>query len=466
MLSTEHPQAIARRVSWAPLAVLVVAQFMVVLDIAIVNVALPSIAADLGFTAADLQWVVTAYVLCSGGLLLVGGRAADLLGRRRMFLAGLGLFTAASLACGLAPSPGALIAARAAQGVGAALLTPAALAIITASYSGAQRATALSVWGAVASSGVAAGVLLGGVLTTALSWQWVFLVNVPVGIAAAALTPRLVPAVAASRERGPLDLWGGLSAVAGLAVLVYALSGAADHGWGSARTLALLALAAGLLAAFALIERVVARPLVPPSVWRSGSLVAGAGMMLAATGVLAGSFFLTSVYLQGTLGWSALRSGLAFLPFVVAIALGVHATSHVVARVGSRVLVAGGMSLTALGALLLSQASDQAGYATELLPGFVVLGVGLGLAFPAISITAMSEVRHESAGMASGLLSTAHEIGAALGVAVLSAIAAGQRIDYDEGVLATAIAAGALTLLAAAVMPAVRPPAGSHAAVH
>jgi EmrB/QacA subfamily drug resistance transporter len=461
-----HDNSIEPRASWAPLAVLVAAQFMVVLDIAIVNVALPSIAAGLGFAAADLQWVVTAYVLCSGGLLLVGGRAADLLGRRRMFLAGLVLFTAASLACGLAPTPGALIAARAVQGVGAALLTPAALSTITATYTGAQRATALGVWGAIASSGVAVGVLLGGVLTTALSWHWVFLVNVPVGIAAAVLTPRLVPDVPAGSERGPLDLWGGLSAVAGLAVLVYALSGAAEHGWESARTLGLLALAGGLLTLFVLIERAVARPLLPPSVWRSGSLVAGAGMMLAATGVMAGSFFLTSVYLQGTLGWSALRSGLAFLPFVAAIALGVHATSHTVARVGSRVLVAGGMTLAALGALLLSQASDHAAYATELLPGFVVLGLGLGLAFPAVSITAMSDVRHESAGLAAGLLSTAHEVGAALGVAALSALAAGPPLDYDAGVLAAAIVAGALTLVAAAVVPAVRPPAGSRAAMH
>ena len=451
---------------WLALALLCTVQFMVVLDIAIVNVALPSIAAGLGFAPADLQWVVTAYVLCSGGLLLVGGRAADLLGRRRMFLAGLALFTAASLACGLAPSPGALIAARAAQGVGAALLTPAALSIITATYSGAQRATALGMWGAIASSGVAVGVLLGGVLTTALSWHWVFLVNVPVGIAAAALTPRLVPTTPAARERGPLDLWGGLSAVAGMAALVYALAGAADHGWGAPRTLALLAIAAALLAGFALIERSVARPLLPPSAWRSGALVAGAGMMLAATGVMAGSFFLTSVYMQGTLGWSALGSGLAFLPFVAAIAVGVHATSHTVARVGSRVLVAAGLALAAGGALLLSLASGQAGYGTGLLPGFVVLGLGLGLAFPAISITAMSDVRHDSAGLASGLLSTAHEIGAALGVAALSAIAAGPPVDYGAGVLAAAIAAGALTLLAAAVVPGVRPPAGSQAALH
>jgi MFS family permease len=234
------------RTSWALLALLAVAQFMVVLDITIVNVALPSIGAGLGFAPADLQWVVTAYVLCSGGLLLVGGRAADMVGRRRTFLAGLGVFTAASLACGLAPSPGFLIAARAVQGSGAALLTPSALAIVTSTYTGAQRVTALSLWGAIASGGIGVGVLLGGILTSALSWHWVFLVNVPVGLAAALLVPRVVPALP-GRGRRSLDLPGGLTAVAGLGVLVYALSGAPDHGWGSARTLLLLAVAAALL---------------------------------------------------------------------------------------------------------------------------------------------------------------------------------------------------------------------------
>jgi MFS family permease len=261
------------RMPWAPLVLLAAAQFMVVLDITIVNVALPSIAAGLGFAPADLQWVVTAYVLCSGGLLLAGGRAADLLGRRRVFLAGLGVFTAASLACGLAPSPAALVAARAVQGAGAALLTPAALATVTALYHGPQRATALGIWGAIASAGVGIGVLFGGLLTTALSWHWVFLVNVPVGLAAAALTQRVVPAQPADRVHRSLDLPGGLAVVAGLAVLVYALSRAPEHGWASARTLALLALATGLLEAFALIERTVARPLLAPSVWRVGSLV-------------------------------------------------------------------------------------------------------------------------------------------------------------------------------------------------
>jgi MFS family permease len=433
---------------WTLLALLVVAQFMVVLDIAIVNVALPSIGDALGFADSGLQWVVTAYVLAGGGLLLVGGRAADRLGRRRVFLAGLGLFTAASLACGLAPSPAVLIAARVAQGVGAALLTPAALSIITATYDGAQRATALSVWGAVASGGVAVGVLLGGVLTTWLSWRWIFLVNVPVGLVAAALTPRLVPAF--SRSGGSLDLRRALAFVAGATVLVYALS---ESEWW------LLGVGVPLLAGWARADR--------SGVLRNGPLVSGTVMMLGVTGILAGTFFLNSMYLQGELGWSALRSGLAFLPFVVAITAGVHVTSHTIGRTGSRTLLVTGLVLAALGAFSLALAPDQASYATDVLPGFAVLGLGMGIAFPAISIAALSDVAHETSGAASGLLSTAHEIGAALGVAALSAVAvATPPFDYGSGSLAAAIVAGALALLAAVVMPAVRPASGAHAAMH
>jgi EmrB/QacA subfamily drug resistance transporter len=463
------PPAPPRR-PWTVLALLVVAQFMVVLDITIVNVALPSIGRALDFAAADLQWVVTAYVLCSGGLLLVGGRTADLLGRRRGFLAGLLLFTAASLASGLAPSAGALIAARAAQGVGAALLTPAALAILTSTYGGSQRATALGIWGAVASGGVGVGVVFGGMLTTWLSWEWVFLVNVPVGLVAAALTPRVIPRGAPLPGARSLDLPGALTVVAGLAALVYALSGAAVHGWGSARTLGLLGVAAVLLVAFVRIERRVGAPLLPPPIWRVGSLVAGAATMLGATGILAGAFFLNSLYLQRVLGWSALHTGLAFLPLVVAIGVGVHVTSHLVGSVGSRVLVVGGLALTSAGALLLALAPDHAAYVADLLPGFLVLGAGVGLLFPAVSITAMSEVDHARAGIASGLMMTAHEVGAALGVAVLSAIAAGAgggaAVGYGDACLAAAVLAALLGVVAAVAIPAVRPAPGAHVAMH
>ncbi|WCB93063.1 putative MFS-type transporter EfpA [Baekduia alba] len=456
--------------SRAVLALLVVAQFMVVLDISIVNVALPAIDASLHFAAGDLQWVVTAYVLCSGGLLLVGGRAADLLGRRRIFLTGLLLFTAASLASGLAPSPAALVGARAVQGTGAAMLTPAALSIITTTYSGPDLAKALALWGGVASAGVAVGVIVGGMLTTWLSWHWVFLVNVPVGLVAAALTLRIVPAGAAPARGGGLDLPGAVSAVLGLAALVYGISGTATHAWGSAHTVVLLVAAAALLATFTLIERSARHPLVPPVTWRNGPLVAGAGLMLAATGIMAGTFFLNSVYLQDVLGWSALRSGLAFLPFVVAIGAGVHLTSHAVAHMGSRSVVVAGLLLAAVGSLLLASAPDHAHYAPDLLPGFCVLGLGMGLAFPALSITALSRVDHASAGLGSGLLSTGHEVGAALGVAVLSTVAVGAggglAVGYGDALTAAAVAAGAFAAVAALVVPVVRPAPGARVGMH
>src|SRR4051794_924905 len=465
----------APRRSWSALALLVVAQFMVVLDIAIVNVALPSIGRALDVAPTDLSWVVTAYVLCSGGLLLIGGRVADVIGRRRAFLAGLLLFTAASLASGLAPSADALIAARAAQGVGAALLTPAALSLLTTTYHGAQRATALSIWGAVASGGVAVGVGLGGMLTTWLSWEWIFHVNVPVGLVTALLAPRVLPAGGAvARGARALDVPGAVTVVAGLATLVYALTGAAEHGWGSARTLGLLAVAAALLMAFVAAERAVARPLVPPALWRSGTLRGGAVMMLGVTGIMAGSFFLNSLYLQRGLGWSALDAGLGFLPFVAAITVGVHGTSHLVGRVGTRRLAVGGLALVSAGALLLALAPDDARYAGDLLPGFLVLGVGVGLTFPAVSITALSRVGHEQAGVASGVMSTAHEVGAALGAAALSAVAAGtgsgaagiSAAGYGDACLAAAVVAGLLGAGAAVVLPVVRPAPGAHAALH
>jgi EmrB/QacA subfamily drug resistance transporter len=465
---SQHP-----RRPWTVLALLVVAQFMVILDITIVNVALPSIGRSLDVSATDLPWVVTTYVLCSGGLLLVGGRLADLVGRRRTFLAGLLLFTAASLASGLAPSAGALIAARAVQGAGAALMTPAALAILTTTYAGAQRATALSIWGAVASAGVGVGVVAGGMLTTWLSWKWCFLVNVPVGVATAALAPRVLPAAGPASVRGglrDLDLPGAAAVVTGLVALVYAISGAADHGWTSARTLGFAAVAAGLLTTFVAVERRVARPLLAPGVWRMPAVTSGAAFMLCATGLLTGAFFLNSVYLQSVLGWSALETGLAFLPLVAAIGAGVHVTSRAVSGVGSRALIAGGLALVGAGALLLALAPDDARYAADVLPGLLVLGLGVGLAFPAVSIAAMSEVEHDRAGSASGLMSTAHEVGAALGVAVLSSIAAssagGFGAGYGDAFLVAAITAGVLAALAVVAVPVVRPAPGAHVGVH
>ena len=469
-----HPPPDPRR--WRVLVLLGVAQFMVILDVTVVNVALPSIGSALSFAAGDLHWVVTAYVLFTGGLMLLGGRLGDLLGARRVFLVGLGVFTAASLFSGAAWSPGSLVAGRAVQGVGAALLLPSALALVATTYTGRQRAVALGVWGAIGSAGAAVGVLLGGVITTALSWEWIFFVNVPIGVAVAAAVPRVVPAAAAARRTGgQFDLLGAGSLLGGLATGVYAIVGTADHGWGSTRTLALMALAALLLLAFAQIERTGARPLVPPSTWRARSLTAGAVVMLGATGILVGAFFLNTLLLQHALDASALETGLAFLPLALVILVAAHLASHLFGRFGTRPVMAGGLLLTAAGALLLSRAPADAGYVADLLPGFVAVGFGMGLTFVSVSVAAMQDVEHEQAGLASGVMTTGHELGAAIGVAILASVATAgtdlrSAVDLADGygdafVLAGAIAV-ALALVALVAVPSVRPAAGQRLAMH
>jgi EmrB/QacA subfamily drug resistance transporter len=456
--------------AWTVLILLALAEFMVILDVTVVNVALPSIGESLRFDPADLSWVITAYVVLTGGLMLLGGRAADLLGRRRVFLTGLLIFTGASLASGLAWAPGALIASRAVQGVGAALLLPSGLAIVTTTYEGGQRAKALAVWGALGSAGAAAGVLLGGVLTTLLSWEWVFFVNVPVGVAVAFGARRVVVADGPrSLSAGRLDLAGALAVISGLVVLVYAIQGTATHGWGSARTIVLLAVAGALLAGFAAIERAAREPLVPPATWRLRSLVAAAGTLLGATGLLVGAFYLNTVYLQEALGWSALETGLAFLPMTLAILAGAHLASHLVGHGGTRGVAVAGLALMAAGALLLVAAPDDAAFLVDLLPGFLLAGVGAGLVFPAVSITAMATVGDETAGLASGVLTTAHELGAALGAAAISAVATAApdvTTGYGDGFTVSAVAAGALALVALFAVPAVRPARGVQVAMH
>jgi EmrB/QacA subfamily drug resistance transporter len=457
------------RRSWTTLALLTIAQFMVVLDITIVNVALPSIGEALSFTRSDLQWVVTAYALCSGGLVLVGGRASDLFGRRRMFLAGLGVFTGSSLVSGLAPSAGVLIAARVAQGIGAAAMTPAALSIVTTTYEGAQRATALSIWGAISSGAVAVGVIAGGALTSLLSWHWVFLINVPVGLVALGLAARLLPSAPPSAQGRSIDPAGAVTAIGGFVAIVYGLSGAPSHGWGSLRTTALLAAGVALLTAFAIIERSVSEPLVPPAIWRERALISGAATILGISGILVGTFFLLSIYTQDVLHWSALHTGVSLLPFVGAIAVGVHITGHLIGKVGSRALIMSGMALAAIGSGLFAVAPDHANYLRDLLPGLLVLGFGMGLGFPATSITAMSNIRENTAGLASGITSTAHELGGALGVAVLGAIAAGGSTIAagDHAAFAAAAVGGAaLVALASTGVPSVRPAPGTAVAIH
>ncbi len=455
---------------WLLMVALCVAQFMVILDATVVNVALPSIARSLSFPAGGLQWVVTAYVLASGGLVLLGGRAADVAGRRRIFLAGLALFTAASLASGIAPAAGALIAARAGQGLGAALLTPAALSIITTSYAGAQRAAALGVWGAIGGAGAAAGVLAGGILTTWLGWRSVFLVNVPVGVVAGLLSLRLAPRHRPRRRFArELDLPGAALAVAGLVMLAYTLAGAPAHGWGSARTLLPLALALAVLAGFAAAERPARRPLVPAELWRARSLVAGALVMFGATGILVGTFFLNSLYLQDVQRASPLRVGLEFLPLALVIGAGAHLASRLLPLAGSRALIVAGLVVMGAGALLLTGVSARSGYLTGFLPGLLVVGMGAGLVFAATAVTAMSDIAEDRAGLASGLMTTAHEIGAALGVAVFSAVAVaaggGIAAGYRHGFMVAAAVAAGLAVVAAVAVPAVRPAAGARVAV-
>jgi EmrB/QacA subfamily drug resistance transporter len=458
------------RQSWWILGLIGLAQFMVILDVTVVNVALPSIGNALSFSATDLQWVVTVYVLFTGGLMLLGGRATDLLGRRRVFLVGLLVFTLASLASGLAWSPLALIVARAVQGFGAALLLPSALAIITTTYSHAQRTVALSIWAAIGSAGVAVGVLLGGVITTLLGWEWIFFINVPIGLAVAAGAIRLLPA----DTRLPLalvklDLLGAATVMVGLVTLVYAVVGTAQHGWGSVRTLLLLGIAGAFLAVFVGIERRGHDPLVPPATWRVRSLVSSAVVMLGVTGILVGAFYLNTLYLQTVLGYSALKTGLSFLPLALVILAAAHLASRLLPHAGSRVVALGGLTLTAGGALLLAAGPDRASYTTNVLPGFLLLGAGVGLVFVAVTVTAMADVRHEQAGLASGIMTTAHELGAALGVAVLAAVAIsnGNPVsDYGNGFLVAAAVAALLAVFTVVALPAVRPAAGTHASMH
>jgi EmrB/QacA subfamily drug resistance transporter len=414
--------AAEERRPWTVLCLMLAAQFMVVLDVSVVNVALPSIGESLQMSSGDYQWAVSAYVLFSGGFLLLGGRLADLLDRRRMFLTGLGVFTLASLASGVAGSAGMLIASRAAQGTGAAMLTPAAMAIVMTHYTGRQRATALGVWGTVASMGIAAGVLFGGVLTSAFDWRAVFFINVPIGLVTWLLTRRTVaPARTARARLGELDLLGAATAVAGLVALVYGIEQTSTRGW-SPVTVTAFAAAASLLGAFTMIERRVRQPLVPPRIWRVRSLISASVVMAGVTGAVVGAIFLTSLYLQQVLGASPVVAGLQFLPLAAAITFSAATASKLLPKHGARTLIAVGLLISTVGAGLLCTVDPGAGYLTGVLPGFLVLGAGVGPMFVAISVAAMGEVPHELSGLASGLMMTGHEIGAALGVATLTAV--------------------------------------------
>jgi EmrB/QacA subfamily drug resistance transporter len=415
---------------WIALALLAMAQFVVILDASIVNVALPTIGESLTFSQDDLSWVVNAYVLTFGGFLLLGGRLADLLGRRRVFMAGLVLFALASLVGGFAESETALIAARAVQGLGAAILSPAALSIVTTTFrDGAERNKALGVWGAVAGAGGAAGVLLGGVLTEYLGWEWVLWVNVPIGIGAAALAPSLIAESRSESESRAFDFAGAVSVTTGLAMLVYALVEAPDAGWGSTQTIGLLAGATALLAAFVAIERRSASPLVPFSIFRMRTLT-GANVVGLLTGAsLFSMFFFISLYMQNVLGYSAIKTGLSYLPLAVTIILAAGVASQLVTRIGFKPVLGAGMGLIALGLLWFGQISPGGGFVTDVLGPSLVAAVGLGFAFVPQTIAAVSGVAEREAGLASGLINTSQQIGGALGLAVLSTVAFPQIND-------------------------------------
>jgi EmrB/QacA subfamily drug resistance transporter len=430
------------------LALLCAAQFMVILDITVVNIALPSIQADLGIAAKDLQWVITAYTLAFGGLLLLGGRAADMLGRRRVFLAGLTVFTSASLAAALATGATTLIAARVAQGVGAAMLSPAALSLVTTLFEeGPQRSRALAAWAAVAAGGAAVGVLLGGILTELFDWTAIFLVNLPVGVAVAVGALRLLPR--GERAPGRLDLAGALLAPASLVALIYGLVEAPEAGWGSPQTVALLGAAVLGLAAFVAVESRARRPLVELRVFRRRTTSVALLLMIAGMGTVLSAFFFLTLYLQGVLGHSALRTGLEFLPGALVLIAAAHAGGHVVSRFGSKPVLLGGMSLGALGCLLLSGAGPGGSYVADVLPGLLVLDAGIGLAAAGVFITGMAGVDERDAGAVSGLMTTSHEIGIALVLPVLSTIAVnGTMGDAFRGAAAIALGAAVLALVA------------------
>jgi EmrB/QacA subfamily drug resistance transporter len=410
---------------WLVLVIVCLAQFMVVLDATVVNIALPSIQHGLDFSDADLQWVVNAYTLVFGGFLLLGGRAADLLGRKRLFLAGVVLFTAASLLNGLAQSSSMLIAGRALQGLGGALVSPAALSILMTSFPGTQERTkALGVWSAIVAGGAAAGLLLGGVLTDLLSWEWVFFVNVPVGILAVVAALRFVPESRDEKAHRAFDLAGAVTVTGGLIVLVYAIVKAQSFGWGSTRTVAMLAAAGVLLVAFVAIERRSAAPLIRLNIFRTRTLTAAnLAMMLVASGMFS-MFFFASLYVQELMGYSPLKAGLAFLPVTSGIMIGAGIAQVAIRRFGPRPVPVVGLLLATFGMVWLTALPVDGSYVSDLLAGLFPMSLGMGLTFVPVTLLATAGVPAEDSGLASGLLNTSQQVGGALGLAILSTLAA------------------------------------------
>ncbi|KAA5925307.1 MFS transporter [Achromobacter xylosoxidans] len=448
------------RQRWWALMVLCLGVLMIVLDTTIVNVALPSIREDLHFTETSLVWVVNAYMLTFGGFLLLGGRLGDLLGHRRMFLAGLVLFTLASLACGLARGQGLLIAARAAQGLGGAVVSAVSLSLIMNLFTEAgERARAMGVYGFVCAGGGSLGVLLGGLLTSKLSWHWIFLVNIPIGVAVYALCLRLLPAARGAAGGGRLDVAGALTVTASLMLAVYAVVNGNEAGWTSAQSLGLLGAAALLMALFLAIEARVAEPLMPLALFRLRNVAtANVVGVLWAAGMFAW-FFVSALYMQLVLGYDAMQVGLAFLPanlIMAAFSLGLSA--KLVMRFGIRGPLATGLLMAALGLALFARAPVDGHFAADVLPGMLLLGLGAGIAFNPMLLAAMSDVEPSQSGLASGVVNTAFMMGGALGLAVLASLAAARTAALaGAGAAPVAALAGGyrMTFLAGAVIAAV-----------
>jgi EmrB/QacA subfamily drug resistance transporter len=430
---------------WSALAVIVVAQFMVILDVAIVNVALPSIQTDLGFSQANLQWVISAYAIMFGGVLLLGGRLADLLGRRRMFLSGLALFSLSSLLCGLAWSEESLIAFRALQGLGGALLAPAALALLMTTFSdGRERNKALGIYGAASGSGAAAGVLLGGILTSSLSWPWIFFINVPVGVAAMAVTPWLLRESRADLPHRHFDFAGAASITSGLMLLVYALTRATTDGWGTPQTIGLLAASAALMLAFVAIELRSSAPLLPLRIFRLPTLAAANAIMVLVGAVAFSEFFLLSLYMQDVLHYSPIQSGLAFIAFALTVVVASNFAQLAVGRIGVRAALSAGLLVAAVSVAWLTRLPVDANYFSDLFVPYVLGGAGMAFAFVPVTIASLTGVHPSDAGVASGLVNTSRQIGGAIGLAATTAIAAAWTsgyVDAHSGISATSAVA-------------------------
>jgi EmrB/QacA subfamily drug resistance transporter len=419
---------------WNALAVLGVAYLMVVLDVSIVNVALPSIQTDLNFAPENLQWVVSAYALTFGGFLLLGGRAGDLLGRRRLFMVGLGLFSTASLLCGLSQSDTMLIICRGLQGVAGAILSPSVFSIVTVTFEeGPDRNKALGILGGIAGSGAAIGVLLGGILTEYAGWQWIFFVNVPIGLGTLLLVPRVVRESHVEGLDRHFDALGAVVVTASLMTLVYALTQANNAGWQSFQTIGLLVVSAVLMVAFILVEQRSPSPLMPLSFFRNrtptGANIVGFGLGTAVFGM----FYLLSLYMQQVLGFTPIRTGVGYLAVALTAIAASGAAQALVTRVGVKPALTFGMAMLLAGLLYFTQISVGGSYVRDLLPGFLLVGVGLGFAFVPVSIAALAGVRRDQAGLASGLINTSQQIGGALGVAVMTTVATNRTGDLLKG---------------------------------